>query len=723
MAIGGIKQSLSVRSCMIRVIAVCAAVLMVVPGRLAESQSFTIEQALSAPFASDLVASSHLDRFAWVENEQGKRNLWMAQPNGAGKYESKRLTSYDQDDGQEMYQIAWTPDAEHLVYVRGGDSEYPDRSDPNPALLPDGVDRSIWLIAATGGEPRKLSEGFYPVISPSGDQVAFLSRGQIWTVTLGPDSAKGKPLLHTRGDISALVWAPDGHALAFVSERSDHSFIGVYDLRAKTLLYLDPSTEDDSEPVWSPDSRQIAFLRVPGSPQPSPSDHRTANPWSIRIADGISGEGRTVWKASEGRGSAFHEIPGSQLFWTDDNHLVFPWEADGWSHLYSVPSSGGKALLLTSDDFEVEDVSLSKDRKSILYSSNQLDIDRRHIWTVAASGGKPTPLTNGTGIEVAPVTGGERIAVLRSDEHTPLRPALLDSSGSLQDLAPELIPVTYPGARFVKPKGVLFPAADGLQLHGQLFLPQNASDGKRHPALVFFHGGSRRQMLLGFHTMQYYSNAYAMNQYLASQGYIVLSVNYRSGIGYGLDFREALHYGRDGASEYNDIIGAGNFLRTRADVDAKRVGVWGGSYGGFLTALALARASDMFAAGVDMHGVHQWQRSANWRPSPDPEADARTLKTAWESSPLAYISTWRSPVLLIQGDDDRNVPFSQTVSMARALRKQGVEFEELVFPDEIHGFLLHRHWLEAYKAEADFFQRHLTSSTPANGRANKEPQY
>jgi dipeptidyl aminopeptidase/acylaminoacyl peptidase len=98
------------------------------------------------------------------------------------------------------------------------------------------------------------------------------------------------------------------------------------------------------------------------------------------------------------------------------------------------------------------------------------------------------------------------------------------------------------------------------------------------------------------------------------------------------------------------------------------------------------------------------------------------LKTAWESSPLAYISTWRSPVLLIQGDDDRNVPFSQTVSMARALRKQGVEFEELVFPDEIHGFLLHRHWLEAYKAEADFFQRYLMSSTPANSRANKEPQ-
>ena len=120
-----------------------------------------------------------------------------------------------------------------------------------------------------------------------------------------------------------------------------------------------------------------------------------------------------------------------------------------------------------------------------------------------------------------------------------------------------------------------------------------------------------------------------------------------------------------------------------------------------------------------MHGVHQWQRPASWHPSPDAEADARTLKTAWESSPLASITTWRSPVLLIQGDDDRNVPFSQTVSLARALTKQGVEFEELVFPDEIHGFLLQRSWLAAYTAEADFFQRHLIQPKSAN----KEQQH
>src|SRR5206468_8104540 len=188
----------------------------------------------------------------------------------------------------------------------------------------------------------------------------------------------------------------------------------------------------------------------------------------------------------------------------------------------------------------------------------------------------------------------------------------------------------------VEPHQVIFSAADGLPIHGQLFLPKGVRGGARRPAVIFFHGGSRRQMLLGWHYMGYYSNAYAMNQYLASRGYIVLSVNYRSGIGYGMEFREALNYGATGASEFNDVEGAGLYLRSRPDVDPKRIGRWGGSYGGYLTALGLARASDLFAAGVDLHGVHDWNHEIrNWLPSYDPEAKPDAAALAWESSPLA----------------------------------------------------------------------------------------
>ncbi len=360
-----------------------------------------------------------------------------------------------------------------------------------------------------------------------------------------------------------------------------------------------------------------------------------------------------------------------------------------------------------------------------MFDSNQGDIDRRHVWKLALSdrgpAGAPQPLTTGEGLETQPVVASEggTVAVLRSDAHVPMRAAVIDG-GKLVDLAPEAVPQGYPGERFVTPQQVIFSSADGMQIHGQLFLPRDLHAGERRPAAVFFHGGSRRQMLLGWHYMEYYSNAYAMNQYLASKGYVVLSVNYRSGIGYGLDFREALNYGAAGASEFNDVLGAGMYLRSRPDVDGARIASWGGSYGGYLTALALARASDLFSAGVDMHGVHDWNLEIpTFSPGYDPRARADYARVAFESSPMASVSTWRSPVLLVHGDDDRNVPFAETVQLVEALRKQKVEFEELIFPDEIHDLLLRKSWVKAYTAGADFLDRKLKatgSGTAAPGR-------
>src|SRR5262249_55178033 len=193
------------------------------------------------------------------------------------------------------------------------------------------------------------------------------------------------------------------------------------------------------------------------------------------------------------------------------------------------------------------------------------------------------------------------------------------------------------------------------------------------------------------------------NQYLASRGYTVLSVNYRCGVGYGRAFREAKHRGPRGASEYQDVVAAGNYLRSRSDVDSKRIALWGGSYGGFLTALGLARDSELFAAGVDVHGVHDW----SVRVARMPRATSELVKLARDSSPIADVDKWRSPVLLIHGDDDRNVAFSQTVDLVRKLRERGVDFEELVLPDEVHDLLLHASWLRAYHATVDFFDQRL----------------
>lgn len=677
------------------------------------AQSFTLDQALSAPFNSQLTAAPAAGAFAWVADQQGKRNLWVAVRDVAGNnYHAAQRTDYSQDDGIEIGDITWTPDATSILYVRGGDFEFPERPAPNPSLLKDGVEQEIWAVPTSGGAAHKLAAGRAPAVSPQGAIMAYLNKGQIWTISLKDPNAKPEQLLHTRGSIASLLWSPNGQYLAFVSDRGDHSFIGLYEAETGILRYLDPATDHDGYPAWSSDSKQLAFIRIPYSKKEAIfGPQRTGQPWSIRVVDIATGQGKEVWSAREGMGSVFHETQGkSQLHWTTNGAIIFPWEADGWLHLYSLAPGNTEAKLLTPGEFEVDSVDANQDGSSIVYSSNQNDIDRRHIWKIDTATGHASELTQGEGIETSPILSSDsrEIAVLRSDARVPIRPAIIEANGSLRDLAPKTTPASFPAANFVVPRQVIFSAADGLRIHGQLFLPKNAEDGHRHPAIVFFHGGSRRQMLLGWHYMQYYSYAYAMNQYLASQGYIVLSVNYRSGIGYGEQFREALNYGATGASEYNDVQGAGLYLRTRSDVDAARIGVWGGSYGGYLTALALARASDIFAAGVDFHGVHDWNLElGNWLPAYDPASDPDGARTAWLSSPLSSVSTWRSPVLLIQGDDDRNVQFSQTVQLAEALRKQKVDFEELIFPDEIHDFLLHRDWLAAYTAEADFFARHL----------------
>jgi dipeptidyl aminopeptidase/acylaminoacyl peptidase len=258
------------------------------------------------------------------------------------------------------------------------------------------------------------------------------------------------------------------------------------------------------------------------------------------------------------------------------------------------------------------------------------------------------------------------------------------------------------------PSQVTLRAPDGLQLHGQLFdYRTRPAENNRRPAIVFVHGGPMRQMLPAFHFMPYYHRDYAMNHYLASQGYVVLSINFRAGTGYGQAFRLDPQQGPRGNSEYQDVLAAHAYLSALPQVDPARIGIYGGSYGGLLTAQALARDSDKFKAGVDLHGVHDWRLAAVQENGAGWGLRAEGHQLAFESSPIAAIAKWRSPCLFIHGDDDRAVPFNQSTDLVTRLRAQGVHTEALVFPDEEHDFLLHRNWLQIYQATADFFARHL----------------
>jgi dipeptidyl aminopeptidase/acylaminoacyl peptidase len=680
---------------------------------LSQAQHFSIDQVLSGPFASSLIAAPDAQAFAWSSNRAGRRNIWAAWEAG-GSFKSAALTHFTADDGLELSELAFVPRAQQLLFVRGGDIEYPDKPAPNPAELAAGAKQEIWRVNLAGGEPERIAEGHSPQASPDGKLILFLRGGTVYAIGAQKDS-KAEALFNTRGAVTAMSFSPAGEALAFVSDRGDHSFIGVYRFADKSIRWLDPSLSMDAEPRWSADGRRLAYLRMPSMPdEVEIVPHRTGPPWEIRVVSVADGRSREVYRAPQGAGSVFHPLSSDiQLMWCGGT-LVFPAENDGWLHLYAVSADGGTARLLTPGAFEIEFASAAKDGRGVVYSSNDGDTDRRHLTRLDPSSGARHAITQGSGIETQPalLADGVTVAFVRADARVPAHAAVIRNDSKPVDFPAEGLPSDFPSARLVEPQSVLLPRRAGIAAHGILFLP---SPGKeRHAALVFMHGGPVRQMLLGWHYMDYYSNAYAMNQYLANDGYVVLSLNYRAGIGYGLDFREAEKTGASGASEYNDLLAAAEYLRSRPDVDPDRIGLWGGSYGGYLTALGLARNSDIFKAGVDLHGVHDWYHwtlaQRDYHPFYEADATPVQIATAIAASPIASLDTWHSPVLIIQGDDDHNVAFSESVRLAQGLRARGVEYSDLIFPDEIHGFLRHESWLRAYHATAKFLDAHLQKS-------------
>jgi dipeptidyl aminopeptidase/acylaminoacyl peptidase len=707
--------------------------LVAIPVARAAAQnagSYTLEQIRSYPFPSELSGASAAPRVAWVFDERGVRNVYVAE---GPAWTPRKVTSYSTDDGQELTNVSLTPDGNTVVYVRGGDHDgnWSDLA-PDPASSPKQPKVEIWSVPFAGGTPKRLAEGDEPVVSPKGDRIAFSKGDAVWTVPID-GSKEASRLFFAKGSSNSPVWSPDGSKLAFVSSRGDHSFIAVYTDSATPVKYIAPSTMRDGSPRWSPDGKRIAFVRSKGgggAPQTALELH--PNPFAIWVGDVASGTAREIWKSPATLRGSYPTTEGrANLHWAAGDRIVFLADLDGWPHLYSIAASGGEPLLLTPGQGMAEYIKLSPDGRTLVFAGNmgkgKDDIDRRHVFKVSVDRADLTNLTPGEGNEWTPVVAGDgkTVVFLGGDAKRPPLPGVVPlSGGAPARLAEKLVPAEFPAAKLVVPRAVTFKAPDGVTVHGQLFEPPaSASQSVRKPAVIFVHGGPPRQMLLGWHYSRYYSNSYAVNQYLASKGYVVLSVNYRLGIGYGHEFHHPENAGPWGASEYQDVKAGAEYLRTLANVDGSRIGIWGGSYGGFLTAMALARDSQLFAAGVDMHGVHDWttdmgRRLGGMNDRYEKADAAKAMEVAWKSSPVSSIDGWKSPVLLIQGDDDRNVRFYQTVDLARRLDAAGVPYEEIVLPDEIHDFLLYRSWITADSATAAFFDKTIGAGakSAAGGR-------
>ena len=679
---------------------------------------FSLDEVKSYPFPNGMAVSSGTDRMVWAVNEQGLRNLYVAE---APDFKARKLTSYNTDDGQELSSISISNNGEWITYIRGGDfgSNWDDAASVNPTFNPEPPKVQIWTIAFDGGEPILIDEGESPTISPKGDRLAYVKGGQIWTARVDT-TATGKQLFSARGTNSQPRWSPDGAQLAFRSYRNDHSFIGVYTDAETPITWLSPAFDYDNSPRWSPDGKHIAFIRQPGSGGVlEPLLEGRHNPWQIMVAEVAQGTAKEIWKAPETiRGSLPSTHGRTNLNW-GDGRIAFLSYQDGWPHLYSIAPEGGEALQLTKGEFMAEYISLSPDGKYLVCAANAsdkadpLDVDRRHILKVSIDKADAEVITPGDGLEWTPFIMGDgtyMAYISATAQRPPLAAAMRLKRGKTTLIGEDLIPKNFPTKDLVVPEQVIFDAPDGTPIHATMFRAEKGAD--KRPAIVYIHGGPPRQMLLGWHYSSYYSNAYAMNQYLASQGYVVISVNYRLGIGYGYEFHRPIDGGTRGASEYQDIFAAGKWLARQDFVDDSKIGVYGGSYGGYLTAMALGRNSELFAAGVDIHGVHdrtinrvnRYIRRNQYEEYPDGE---EAVEIAWESSPVSTVDTWTSPVLIIHADDDRNVQFSQSTDLVQRLRAKDVDLETLVIVDDTHHFMMHDNQMRVNKAVAEYFNRKL----------------
>lgn len=676
------------------------------------SQTFTVESVLAYPFPTELTSSPSGSKIAWAFNEQGKRNIYVAE---APDFTPRKITNYSKDDGQELTSITISADGKWVVFVRGGDHGGSNASMPvNAAFDPAAAKVQIMSIPFEGGQSNILADADEPIISPNSDRVLFARGGQVMTVPIN-GSATAKPLFYSRGSTGSLSYSPDGSKIAFVSARGGHSFIGIYSDEQTPINWILPSFSRDNSPRWSPDGKSIAFVRMPGSGGKTDSIFaRRHQPWTIWTADIAGGKGAPVWKAPETlEGSVPPTHGGTNLHWAASNRIVFVSYQDGWPHLYSVDAKGGKELLLTPGNFMVEQIRLSNDRKWLVFAANAgidpSDIDRRHIARVPVDRAEMEILTPGTGIEAYPVITGDNatIAFLSATAQRPLLPAVMSSTkGPVKLLGENLIPASFPQSQLVTPRHVTFKAPDGQNVYGQLFEPKNPGAAKR-AAVIYVHGGPQRQMVLGWHFMDYYSIDYGLNQYLANLGFTVLSVNYRLGIGYGYKFQRAINAGSQGASEYQDVKAAGEWLARQPNIDPNRIGIYGGSYGGYLVALALGKDSKLFAAGVDIHGVNnRFANSGQSTREPAPDADLYE-KAVVKSSPVTYLDTWTSPTLIIHADDDRNVNFSQSVDLARRFEDKKFAFEYLAIPDDTHHWMKYSNGVKVSEVTADFLKRKL----------------
>jgi dipeptidyl-peptidase-4 len=655
------------------------------------------------------VRGSAPNRNGWVANPDhnpsgAERAIWAVRTNGSGP--AWRVA---EGSNPEL-----SPDGKYVLFAHDGQIYRGRVTGEGPKTAVD-----------TGGVPfiKMWGNNSNPRWSPDGSKIAFTSARENHALVLVYDM-KTRKITYIAPSVdcdASPTWSPDSKRLAFIrrpgvpfGQQAQQGGGGIGNPQAPG--FSPAAQQGRGGPAvggatgcggggfgfGGGGGRGQAQGTVATPPARSPglysATFKGGYTLSLMVADVATGEAKEFW----------HTSPTERVFtginnirWAGDN-VVFAMQMpnDEWDRWFSIriEDAVDMPIPLIRTDGMIEDatsVTFSADGKTMYYCTNASDIERRHIWAVPTAGGEPKRISTGEGIETYPAAmgSGKQLAVIYFNAAQPASIGIVPTAGGDPKIVFPTLPKDFPQAAHVMPQTIITKAADGLEIHNTLFVPKDLKPGEKRPAMIFVHGGPQRQMMPGYHYFQFYHWAYAFNQYLADQGYIVLSINYRSGVGYGRSFRNAPNTAARGNAEYQDVLAGAHYLQVHANVDASRIGIWGLSYGGLLTSQALARNSDIFVAGVDLAGVHLY----------GPSLDSTNV--SYTSSSISQIDKWKSPVFLVHGDDDRNVSFSQTVGLVQLLRARGIYHELVVIPDDLHESMLHKNWVYTFGRMSDFLKR------------------
>jgi len=685
----------------------------------AKSPKLTIEQLVEIKHPSNPAWSPDGKHIVFTWDRAGVANYYVANADGHGQ--PVALTSFPEGQVEQAF---WSRDSQTVYFPHEG---------------------HLWQASIGGGAATPAWTGEHAsdfVPSSDATRIAFVrSSGADDGASHKTDLvvrklADGTESVVAQDNVSIAhpVWSPDGASLAYTagSKTVNHDDTPAYS--GKKIIYR----------IWEYVPGQILAVKIAGG-QPvaigSPGEYgglawvdathlvydgqsKDFKKYSIYVASTSDGKPREIHAITEEK---FWSIPdwgeaGAQPWPSPDGRwIAFLSDEDGWDHLFVMPASGGDAVQVTKGHFEAWRPAWSHDSTRIAFDANEPERPGDRRIGVASVAGNPahatvTYITTGNGTNVEPHWSADDKYLVY--QHTDTRNSAdfysIEARANAKPVRlSDSMPTGIDKARFVEPQFVHFPGADGKSVPGWLFIPKNLDRTKKHPAIIWIHGDGVNQNYDGWHVQRNYAVYYSFHQYLLQQGYVVFAPDYRGSIGYGRDWRNGV-FMDVGGQDAKDAWMSANYLKTLPYVDTDRVGVWGLSYGGFFTLIAMTDQPKLFRAGVDVAGVvdyvmyysdpyhGDWTASRIGTPEQNPQVYAN-------ASPLSHIDRLERPLLVLHGTSDVNVPYLESVWLIdEALKKgKGELLSYMMYPGEFHYFTRAHILLDAWHRVDDFFALHL----------------